>query len=117
AIGRPVLNPAPLPGFNTDESYKHRRANPEDVFSQSFEHVSQAARKSTPSASEHATKLKNAGLMLAGNPQAVAEWLVEDAEGARYGNLLVTFRVGNGNHRQALKSQELFAKYVRPVLW
>jgi alkanesulfonate monooxygenase SsuD/methylene tetrahydromethanopterin reductase-like flavin-dependent oxidoreductase (luciferase family) len=28
ALGRPVLNPAPLPGFNTDESYKHRRPTP-----------------------------------------------------------------------------------------
>jgi len=116
AIGRPVLNPAPLPGFNTDESYKHRRANAEDVFSRGFEHASEEARKLKPSESEEAAKLKNAGLMLSGNPEAVAEWLVEDAETARYGNLLVTFRVGNGTHQQALRSQELFAKYVMPVL-
>jgi hypothetical protein len=116
ALGRPVLNPAPLPGFNTDESYKHRRANAADVFSQGFEQASEEARKSSLSVSDQAAKLKNAGLMLAGNPQAVAEWLAEEAETARYGNLLVTFRVGNANHQQALKSQELFAKYVMPVL-
>jgi hypothetical protein len=54
--------------------------------------------------------------MLSGNPEAVAEWLVEDAKAAGYGNLLVTFRVGNATHRQALKSQELFAKHVMPIL-
>jgi hypothetical protein len=54
--------------------------------------------------------------MLSGHPEAVAEWLVEDAKEAGYGNLIVTFRVGNGTHQQALKSQELFAKYVMPVL-
>jgi alkanesulfonate monooxygenase SsuD/methylene tetrahydromethanopterin reductase-like flavin-dependent oxidoreductase (luciferase family) len=116
AIGRPVLNPAPLPGFNTDESYKHRRANAEDVFSQGFERAAEEAHKLKASESEEAAKLRNAGLMLSGNPEAAAEWLVEDAETAGYGNLLVTFRVGNATHQQALKSQELFAKYVMPVL-
>src|SRR5215472_13900693 len=36
--------------------------------------------------------------------------------GRRIRNLIVTFRVGNGTHKQALKSQELFAKYVMPIL-
>jgi hypothetical protein len=54
--------------------------------------------------------------MLSGHPEAVAEWLVEDAKAAGYGNLIVTFRVGNGTHQQALKSQELFAKHVMPIL-
>ena len=111
SIGRPVLNPAPLPGFNTDQSYKHRRANADDVFS------STAARHNLKSSeADQATKFKDAGLMLSGNPETVAEWLVEDAKAAGYGNLIVTFRVGNGTHKQALKSQELFAKYVMPIL-
>jgi alkanesulfonate monooxygenase SsuD/methylene tetrahydromethanopterin reductase-like flavin-dependent oxidoreductase (luciferase family) len=111
AIGRPVLNPAPLPGFNTDQSYKHRRANADDVFS------STEARRNLKSAEgDQAAKFRDAGLMLAGNPEAVAEWLVEDAKAAGYGNLIVTFRVGNGTHKQALQSQELFAKHVMPIL-
>jgi hypothetical protein len=116
ALGRPVLNPAPLPGFNTDESYKHRRANAQDVFSQGFERAAEQAHKMKTSEAEEAAKLRDAGLMLSGNPEAVAEWLIQDAETAKYGNLLVTFRVGNANHRQALKSQELFAKHVMPAL-
>jgi alkanesulfonate monooxygenase SsuD/methylene tetrahydromethanopterin reductase-like flavin-dependent oxidoreductase (luciferase family) len=112
SIGRPVLNPAPLPGFNTDQSYKHRRANAEDVFSSS------EARHNLKSFSQmdQAAKYRDAGLMLSGNPESVAEWLVEDAKTAGYGNLIVTFRVGNGTHQQALKSQELFAKHVMPIL-
>lgn len=111
SIGRPVLNPAPLPGFNTDQSYKHRRANADDVFSST-----EARRNLKPPEVDQAAKYKDAGLMLSGNPEAVAEWLVEDAKAAGYGNLIVTFRVGNGTHKQALKSQELFAKYVMPIL-
>jgi alkanesulfonate monooxygenase SsuD/methylene tetrahydromethanopterin reductase-like flavin-dependent oxidoreductase (luciferase family) len=110
SIGRPVYNPAPLPGFNTDQSYKHRRANADDVFSSS------EARHVLKAADDQAAKFRDAGLMLSGNPEAVAEWLVEDAKAAGYGNLIVTFRVGNGSHRQALKSQELFAKHVMPIL-
>ncbi len=111
AIGRPVLNPAPLPGFNTDQSYKHRRANADDVFS------STEARRNLKSAEmDQAARYRDAGLMLAGNPEVVAEWLVEDAKAAGYGNLIVTFRVGNGTHKQALKSQELFARHVMPIL-
>ena len=111
SIGRPVLNPAPLPGFNTDQSYKHRRANADDVFS------SPEARHNLKSSEvDQAAKYKDAGLMLAGNPESVAEWLAEDARVAGYGNLIVTFRVGNATHKQALKSQELFAKYVMPIL-
>jgi alkanesulfonate monooxygenase SsuD/methylene tetrahydromethanopterin reductase-like flavin-dependent oxidoreductase (luciferase family) len=110
SIGRPVYNPAPLPGFNTDQSYKHRRANADDVFSSS------EARHALKSSEDQAARFRDAGLMLSGNPEAVAEWLVEDAKTAGYGNLLVTFRVGNGTHRQALKSQELFARHVMPVL-
>jgi hypothetical protein len=111
SIGRPVLNPAPLPGFNTDQSYKHRRANADDVFS------STEARRNLKSAEVgQASKYREAGLILAGNPEAVAEWLIEDAKAAGYGNLIVTFRVGNGTHKQALQSQELFAKYVMPIL-
>lgn len=110
SIGRPVYNPAPLPGFNTDQSYNHRRANPDDVFS------SPEARRDLKYSDDQASKFRDAGLMLSGNPEAVAEWLVEDAKAAGYGNLIVTFRVGNGSHQQALKSQELFAKHVMPVL-
>jgi alkanesulfonate monooxygenase SsuD/methylene tetrahydromethanopterin reductase-like flavin-dependent oxidoreductase (luciferase family) len=110
SIGRPVYNPAPLPGFNSDESYKHRRANADDVFSSS------AARHALKSSEDQAARFRDAGLMLSGHPETVAEWLVEDAKEAGYGNLIVTFRVGNGTHQQALKSQELFAKYVMPVL-
>jgi len=110
SIGRPVYNPAPLPGFNTDQSYKHRRANADDVFSSS------EARHDLKSSEDQAARFRDAGLMLSGNPEAVAEWLVQDAKAAGYGNLIVTFRVGNGTHRQALKSQELFAKHVMPVL-
>jgi hypothetical protein len=112
SIGRPVLNPAPLPGFNTDQSYRHRRANADDIFS------STEARRNLKFSTDvdQAAKYKDAGLMLSGNPEAVAEWLVEDAKAAGYGNLIVTFRVGNGTHKQALKSQELFAKYVMPIL-
>jgi hypothetical protein len=111
SIGRPVYNPAPLPGFNTDQSYKHRRANADDVFSSS-----QARHNLKSSEVDQAVRYRDAGLMLSGNPEAVAEWLVEDAKAAGYGNLLVTFRVGNATHRQALKSQELFAKHVMPIL-
>jgi alkanesulfonate monooxygenase SsuD/methylene tetrahydromethanopterin reductase-like flavin-dependent oxidoreductase (luciferase family) len=111
SIGRPVLNPAPLPGFNTDQSYKHRRANADDVFSST-----EARRNLKAAEANQATKYRDAGLMLAGNPEAVAEWLVEDAKVAGYGNLIVTFRVGNGTHKQALQSQELFAKHVMPIL-
>jgi alkanesulfonate monooxygenase SsuD/methylene tetrahydromethanopterin reductase-like flavin-dependent oxidoreductase (luciferase family) len=111
SIGRPVLNPAPLPGFNTDQSYKHRRANADDVFS------SPEARHNLKSSKvDQAAKYKDAGLMLAGNPESVAEWLTGDASVAGYGNLIVTFRVGNATHKQALKSQELFAKNVMPIL-
>ena len=111
SLGRPVLNPAPLPGFNTDQSYKHRHANPDDVFSSS------EARHNLKSPEvDQAAKFRDAGLMLSGNAKAVAEWLAEDATAAGYGNLIVTFRVGNSTHRQALKSQELFAKHVMPIL-
>ena len=34
----------------------------------------------------------------------------------RIRDLIVTFRVGNGTHKQALKSQELFAKHLMPIL-
>jgi alkanesulfonate monooxygenase SsuD/methylene tetrahydromethanopterin reductase-like flavin-dependent oxidoreductase (luciferase family) len=110
SIGRPVYNPAPLPGFNTDQSYKHRRANADDVFSSS------EARHALKSSDGQAARFRDAGLMLSGNPEAVTEWLIEDAKTAGYGNLIVTFRVGHATHRQALKSQELFAKYVMPIL-
>jgi alkanesulfonate monooxygenase SsuD/methylene tetrahydromethanopterin reductase-like flavin-dependent oxidoreductase (luciferase family) len=111
STGRPVLNPAPLPGFNTDQSYKHRHANADDVFSSS-----QARHSLKSSDLDQAARYRDAGLMLSGNPEAVAEWLIEDAQTAGYGNLIVTFRVGNATHRQALKSQELFAKHVMPLL-
>lgn len=111
SIGRPVYNPAPLPGFNTDHSYKHRRANADDVFSSS-----QARHNLKGSEADQAARYRDAGLMLSGNPEAVAEWLVEDAKTAGYGNLIVTFRVGNATHEQALKSEELFAKHVMPIL-
>ena len=116
SLGRPVLNPAPLPGFNTDQSYKHRQANADDVFSYGLGNTSDAASKVKSSEPSQADKLRNAGLMLSGSPESVAEWLVEDAKTAGYGNLIVTFRVGNGTHKQALKSQELFAKHLMPIL-
>lgn len=116
ALGRPVLNPAPLPGFNTDQSYKHRRANAEDVFSFGADHTLEEGHKLKSGESEQATRFREAGLVLCGHPEFVTEWLVEDAKTAGYGNLIVTFRVGNATHAQALKSQELFAKYVMPVL-
>jgi alkanesulfonate monooxygenase SsuD/methylene tetrahydromethanopterin reductase-like flavin-dependent oxidoreductase (luciferase family) len=111
SLGRPVYNPAPLPGFNTDQSYSHRRANADDVFSSS-----QARHSLKGSEVDQAVRYRDAGLMLSGNPEAVTEWLIEDAKTAGYGNLIVTFRVGNASHQQALKSQELFAKYVMPAL-
>ena len=116
ALGRPVLNPAPLPGFNTDQSYKHRSASAEDVFSFGADHTLEEGRRLKSSESDQATKFREAGLVLCGHPEFVAEWLVGDAKTAGYGNLIVTFRVGNATHAQALKSQELFAKYVMPVL-
>jgi hypothetical protein len=73
-------------------------------------------RKLKSSESDQAAKFREAGLILCGHPEFVAEWLVEDAKTAGYGNLIVTFHVGNATHEQALKSQELFAKYVLPVL-
>lgn len=121
-VGRPVVNPAPLPGFNTDQSYKHRKANPNDVFG--LGDPSAVGRKgvdedknarSATDAAEIA-KFREGGMVLAGRPEFVAEWLAEDARASGYGNLVVSFRIGNASHAQSMKSQELFTKHVMPVL-
>jgi hypothetical protein len=85
SLGRPVLNPDPLPGFNTDQSYKDRQANADDVFSYGLGNASDAASKVKSSEPSQADKLRNAGLMLSGSPESVAGWLVEDAKTAGYG--------------------------------
>lgn len=127
SVGRPVVNSAPLPGFNTDQSYKHRQANADDVFGLGFGNTSAEGRKGgetdkeeeiarRAALAEEVVRYREGGLMLAGTPEFVAEWLVEDAKATGYGNLMVSFRVGNASHAQSMKSQELFARHVMPVL-
>ena len=73
SLGRPVLNPAPLPGFNTDQSYKHRRADAGGLHSLTPQRVFGAGRKPASEEVDQATKLRESGLMLCGHPEFVAE--------------------------------------------
>lgn len=127
SIGRPVVNSAPLPGFNTDQSYSHRQANPDDVFGATFGDTTGAVREVRDgegdekaahrlSIAQEAARFRDGGVMLAGTPEFVAEWLAEDARTAGYGNLMMSFRVGNATHAQSMNSQRLFAERVMPLL-
>jgi len=124
SLGRPVVNTAPLPGFNTDTSYSHRRANADDVFSGGYASIAEEVQKGDQGENfrrkdeiaAEAAKLREGGLMLAGSPEFVADWLRQDAETTGYGNLLVSFRVGNASHAQSMNSQALFAAQVMPKL-
>lgn len=99
-LNRPVINPAPLPGHASDRSYTHRKRRDQDV----------------PGPNTPFEQMRRDGFILCGDPEWITRWLEEDMRGAGYGHFLGMFHVGNITHDRVVKSKQLFAKHVMPVL-
>jgi alkanesulfonate monooxygenase SsuD/methylene tetrahydromethanopterin reductase-like flavin-dependent oxidoreductase (luciferase family) len=110
--GRPVVNPAPMPGLQTDRSYQHRKNLESDIPAG----LTAASKGVATIEMAQMEKYRNIGFLLCGDPDFVGNWLVNDAKTAGYGNLITSFHVGCATHEQALKSKKLFAKYIMPEL-
>jgi alkanesulfonate monooxygenase SsuD/methylene tetrahydromethanopterin reductase-like flavin-dependent oxidoreductase (luciferase family) len=99
-LGRPVNNPAPVPGLHGDESYSHRRRIERDF----------------PGPHTPFEQLRETGWIVCGDPDYVARWLERDMQIAGYGHFLGMFHVGNLPHERVMASKRLFAAHVLPAL-
>ncbi|MSQ12344.1 MAG: LLM class flavin-dependent oxidoreductase [Dehalococcoidia bacterium] len=99
-LARPVNNPAPVPGLQTDRSFEFRGRDNE-VF---------------PAPGVPFEQLREKGWIVCGDPDYVEQWLRKEMELVKYGNFMGMFRPGNLAHEKVMKSKQLFAKYVMPKL-
>jgi alkanesulfonate monooxygenase SsuD/methylene tetrahydromethanopterin reductase-like flavin-dependent oxidoreductase (luciferase family) len=99
-LGRPVNNPAPVPGLHGDQSYSHRRRIERDF----------------PGPHTSFEQLREDGWIVCGDPDYVTRWLERDMEIAGYGHFLGMFHVGNLPHDRVMASKRLFAAHVLPAL-
>jgi len=99
-LGRPLTNPAPLPGLHTDRSFQHRK-NVERDF---------------PGPHTPFEQMREDGFIVCGDPDYVTRWLENDMKTAGYGHFLGMFHVGNLPHEKVMTSKRLFAERVMPVL-
>lgn len=102
-FSRPVNAPTALPGHQTDKSFSHRNQQTDTAPNALSNDVPFDERRSN-------------GVIVAGDPDYVTEWLKKDAETAGYGNFLCMFRTGNMPHDQVMKSKAMFAKHCLPEL-
>jgi alkanesulfonate monooxygenase SsuD/methylene tetrahydromethanopterin reductase-like flavin-dependent oxidoreductase (luciferase family) len=114
-MGRPVVNPAPIPGHATDESYSFRRNIEAKIVDEAK--IGSAGPGTNGDATRMAfEKMRQHGWCVCGDPDYVGNWLENDAKVAGYGNLIVAFRLGNMTHEQVTKSKKLFVDKVMPFL-
>jgi alkanesulfonate monooxygenase SsuD/methylene tetrahydromethanopterin reductase-like flavin-dependent oxidoreductase (luciferase family) len=99
-LGRPVNNPAPIPGLHGDQSYSHRHRIERDF----------------PSPHTSFEQLREDGWIVCGDPDYVTSWLERDMKIAGYGHFLGMFHVGNLPHDRVMASKQLFAAHVLPAL-
>jgi alkanesulfonate monooxygenase SsuD/methylene tetrahydromethanopterin reductase-like flavin-dependent oxidoreductase (luciferase family) len=99
-LGRPLTNPAPLPGLHTDRSFEHRK-NVERDF---------------PGPHTPFEQMREDGFIVCGDPDYVTRWLENDMKTAGYGHFLGMFHVGNIQHDKVVASKRLFADRVMPFL-
>ncbi|MGA2412417.1 MAG: LLM class flavin-dependent oxidoreductase [Candidatus Binataceae bacterium] len=99
-LGRPVNNPAPVPGLHGDQSYSHRRRIERDF----------------PGPHTSFEQLREDGWIVCGDPDYVTRWLERDMKIAGYGHFLGMFHVGNLPHDRVMASKRLFAAHVLPAL-
>lgn len=113
-LGRPIRNPAPVPGHASDHSYDFRR----NIEAKVSDDRSDTVGPTSDAKAMRATfeRMRRHGWCVAGDPDFVAKWLETDAGEAGYGNLIVSFRLGNLSHEQVLRSKRLFAQHVLPRL-
>ncbi len=99
-LSRPVNNPAPVPGLQTDRSFQFRRNIEKDF----------------PGPHTPFEAMRENGFIVCGDPDYVAKWLEKDMKVAGYGHFMGMFRVGNLAHEKVMKSKRLFADHVLPAL-
>lgn len=99
-LGRPLTNPAPLPGLHTDRSFEHRK------------HV----ERDFPGPHTPFEQMRSDGFIVCGDPDYVTRWLENDMKTAGYGHFLGMFHVGNLAHEKVMASKRLFADRVMPFL-
>jgi hypothetical protein len=99
-LGRPVNNPAPVPGLHGDQSYSHR----------------QRIERDFPGPHTSFEQLREDGWIVCGDPDYVTRWLERDMKIAGYGHFLGMFHVGNLPHDRVMASKRLFAAHVLPAL-
>jgi alkanesulfonate monooxygenase SsuD/methylene tetrahydromethanopterin reductase-like flavin-dependent oxidoreductase (luciferase family) len=99
-LSRPVNNPAPVPGLQTDRSFQFRRNIEKDF----------------PGPHTPFEAMRENGFIVCGDPDYVTRWLEKDMKVAGYGHFMGMFRVGNLAHEKVMKSKRLFASYVLPAL-
>lgn len=100
-VNRPVNNPAPVPGLQTDRSFEFRTTAGEEVF---------------PAPGVPFELLREKGWIVCGDPDYVTKWLENDMKVAGYGHFLGMFHVGNLPHERVMSSKKLFSEYVMPAL-